>query len=92
MTSGKGGRTVANNVINLDYLKKYMEKKDITEVKLAKIIGVDYTTVYRVFKGDRNPGVKFISGLLNSSLDLEYDEIFLNKQLPDGNKNKGQTA
>lgn len=44
---------MANNVINLDYLRKYMEKNGISEVKLAELIGVDYTTVYRVFKGDK---------------------------------------
>lgn len=61
-----------------------MEKKNISEVKLAKLIGVNYTTVYRVFKGDRNPGAKFITGLLKSGLDIDFDKIFLNTSLPGG--------
>jgi transcriptional regulator with XRE-family HTH domain len=69
-----------------------MREKDISEVKLAKIIGVDYTTVYRVFKGDRNPGTKFIAGVLKSGLDIEYEEFFLNNPLPDGNKMSKQIA
>lgn len=83
---------MANNVINLDYLRKYMEKNGISEVKLAELIGVDYTTVYRVFKGDRNPGAKFIAGLIKSGLDIDFEEIFLNNPLPDGNNVTEQTA
>lgn len=82
---------MADNIINLDYLRKYMEKKGISEVKLAELIGVDYTTVYRVFKGDRNPGTKFIAGLIKSGLDIDFEKIFLNNPLPDGNKAE-QTA
>ncbi len=70
---------MTDNAINLDYLKKYMEEKKISEAKLAKIIGVDYTTVYRIFKGDRNPGAKFITGLIKSGLDVDFKEIFLTK-------------
>lgn len=78
---------MADNIINLDYLRKYMEKEGISEVKLAELIGVDYTTVYRVFKGNRNPGTKFIAGLIKSGLDIE--KIFLNNPLPDGNRQRG---
>lgn len=87
MTNGKRGVSMADNIINLDYLKKYMAEKGISEVKLAELIGVDYTTVYRVFKGDRNPGTKFIAGLIKSGLDIE--KIFLNNPLPDGNRQRG---
>lgn len=83
---------MANNVINLDYLRKYMEKNGISEVKLAELIGVDYTTVYRVFKGDRNPGAKFIAGLIKSGLDIDFEKIFLNNPLPFGNNVTEQTA
>lgn len=92
MTTGKGGANVADNIINLDYLRKYMEKKGISEVKLAELIGVDYTTVYRIFKGDRNPGVKFIAGLMKSGLDIDFERIFLSKPLPDGKTKIEQSA
>lgn len=80
-----------NKIINLDYLKEFMKKNGLSEVKLAKLIGVDYSTVFRVFKGDRNPGTKFIAGLIQSGLDIDYDKIFLTAVLPSG-KTKQQTA
>lgn len=89
MTNGKRGVSMADNIINLDYLKKYMAEKGISEVKLAELIGVDYTTVYRVFKGNRNPGTKFIAGLIKSGLDIDFEKIFLNNPLPDGNMQRG---
>lgn len=80
-------------LINLEYLKSYMKKNQITESKLAKMIGVDYTTVYRIFRGHRNPGTKFIAGLLKSGLDIDYNKIFLSDMLPDGKtKNKSKSS
>lgn len=77
------GGVKLDKLIDLNKLQEYMKKNNISEVKLAKMIGVDYTTVYRVFRGLRKPGAKFITGLINSNIDLE---IFLNKALPSGNK------
>ena len=85
----KGGVTVKNEIINLEYLREYMDKNNISQTELAKLIGVDYTTVYRIFRGDRRPGTKFISGLISGRLDIEYDKIFLNTALPTGKINKG---
>lgn len=79
-------------IIDLEYLKGYMEQKQISEVELAKLIGVDYTTVYRVFRGDRRPGAKFIAGLVSGRLDIEQDKIFLITPLPDGNGEEKETA
>lgn len=62
--------------INLSKLKKYIEANNISEAELANMIGVDYTTVYRVFRGTRKPGAKFIIGLMNSNISLDYNEIF----------------
>lgn len=75
-----------NRLIDLEKLQKYMKENKISEVKLAKMIGVDYSHVYRVFRGKRRPGTKFIAGLINCGLGLEFKDIFLRKQLPDGNK------
>lgn len=82
---------MGNNIVNLKYLKTFMEKNNISETRLARLIGVDYTTVYRVFKGDRNPGNKFISGLMKSGLDIDYGKFFLPSPLP-GGKGKTKTA
>lgn len=59
-------------LINLESLKNYMQKENISKQELSKIIGVNYTTVYRVFKGTRKPGMKFIIGLMNSNIDSKY--------------------
>lgn len=86
---------MSQGLIDLEYLKEFMDDKNISEVKLAQLIGVDYTTVYRVFRGDRNPGAKFISGLIKSNLDLDMGKIFLNNLLPagnGGNKKRTETA
>lgn len=66
-----------HNIVNLTYLKKYMKENNISQKSLAKTIGVDYTTVYRVFKGTRGVGSKFIAGLLNGKLDLDKEKIFI---------------
>lgn len=71
------------SIVDLDYLRSYMDKNNLSEYGLAKQIGVDYTMVYRVFRGDRNPGPKFIAGLLR--LGLDKDKFFLPKPLPEGN-------
>ncbi len=59
-------------LINLESLKDYMQKENISKQELSKIIGVNYTTVYRVFKGTRKPGMKFVIGLMNSNIDSKY--------------------
>jgi transcriptional regulator with XRE-family HTH domain len=69
---------VMKKVINLDYLKEYMEQNKISEAKLAELISVNYTTVYRVFKGNRNPGAKFITGLIKSGLNIDLKKVFSN--------------
>jgi len=64
------------SLINISKLKEYIEDNNISEAELANIIGVNYTTVYRVFRGIRKPGAKFIVGLINSDISLDYKEIF----------------
>lgn len=59
-------------LINLESLKDYMQQQNISKQELSRIIGVNYTTVYRVFKGTRKPGMKFIIGLMNSDIDSKY--------------------
>ena len=74
------------SLINIPNLKAYMETNNISEIQLAKLLNVDYTTVYRVLRGTRKPGAKFIAGLVNGSIKLPYNDIFLEQPLPDGNK------
>lgn len=79
---------MASNIVDLDYLKKHIEANKIPKTKFAKLLGVDYTTLYRVFNNLRNPGTKFISGLLNSDLGIDQQKIFLTNSLPNGKASK----
>lgn len=68
-------------------LRNYLEKNSISEAELAKKIGVAHSTVNRVLNGKRNPGGKFISGILTKYPDLTFEKVFIfNSKLPKGNK------
>lgn len=60
------------HLIDLSKLSKYMKDNNISELELAKKLGVDYTTVYRVFRGSRKPGAKFVTGLFKSDIDTKF--------------------
>lgn len=63
-------------LINLDFLQAYLKDKDISQSQFADAVGVTQTTVNRVMNGKRNPGGKFIAGVLKSFNDLSFDEVF----------------
>lgn len=68
-------------------LRNYLQKNSISEAELAKKIGVAHSTVNRVLNGKRNPGGKFISGILTKYPDLTFEKVFIfNSSLPKGNK------
>lgn len=68
-------------------LRNYLKENDITEAEFAKKIGVAHSTVNRVLNGKRNPGGKFISGVLMEYKDLTFNEVFIFEvDLPKGNK------
>lgn len=63
-------------LINLEFLQAYLKDKDISQSQFADAVGVTQTTVNRVMNGKRNPGGKFIAGVLKSFNDLSFDEVF----------------
>jgi transcriptional regulator with XRE-family HTH domain len=72
-------------VINEKKLKEYMSFKEWDERELAKRMGVDYVTVYRVFRGKRSPGNEFIAKLLKACEGAEFEQLFIfDKVLPKG--------
>ena len=80
---------MAKQAIFLDskVLRSYLTKNDISEAEFARKIGVAHSTVNRVLNGKRNPGGKFISGVLTEFKDLSFNEVFIFKvNLPKGNK------
>jgi transcriptional regulator with XRE-family HTH domain len=42
---------------------------------LAEIIGVDHTMLNRVLREERNPGPKFVAGILTNT-EISFDELF----------------
>ena len=81
---------MARLILNREKLMEYMEENNLSQRDLAEVIGVDYTTIFRVLKGQRNPGVRFVTGILENT-DLKFEDIFFISNLPEGrNKNNQQ--
>lgn len=66
--------------INEDNLRSFMNSNNWSEKELAKRMGVDYVTVYRVFRGQRSPGNEFIAKLLKVCEGVEFEQLFIFKQ------------
>ncbi|WP_088051860.1 helix-turn-helix transcriptional regulator [Virgibacillus dakarensis] len=63
-------------LVKLEFLQPYLKDKDISQSQFADAVGVTQSTVNRVMNGKRNPGGKFVSGVLQSFNDLSFDEVF----------------
>lgn len=73
--------------VNVKFLREFLNRKGLTEEQFAHSIGVSHSTVNRIMNGKRNPGSKFVIGVLNSYRDLTFDQVFIyNESLPKGNK------
>lgn len=69
------------------FLKDYLLDNKLSEREFAEIIGVAHSTVNRVLSGKRNPGSKFIAGVLVNFKDLSFEQVFSYMDgLPKGNK------
>lgn len=72
--------------VNVPKVKEYMSFKGWDEKVLATEMGVSYEQVYRVFRGQRNPGNEFIAKLLKACKGAEFEELFIfDEVLPIGN-------
>lgn len=80
---------MAKLILNKERLIEYMEENNLSQRDLAEIIGVDYTTIFRVLKGQRNPGVRFVTGILENT-NLKFEDIFFTSNLPEGGKKNSQ--
>ncbi|MGG4039938.1 helix-turn-helix domain-containing protein [Heyndrickxia ginsengihumi] len=79
--------TNSNILVKAEVLKKYMHEKNLSEKEFADAIGVAHSTVNRILNGKRNPGSKFIAGVLNNFSELTFDNIFsYDNSLPKGNE------
>ncbi|AZR73723.1 hypothetical protein BBF96_10205 [Anoxybacter fermentans] len=50
--------------LNLEKIKSFLEERGWNEVLFARKLNLDYSYVYRVMRGQRGIGNKFIAGLL----------------------------
>lgn len=72
--------------VNIPKVKEYMNFKGWDEKQLAEKMGVAYQTVYRVFRGQRDPGNEFIAKLLKACKGAEFDQLFIfDEVLPKSN-------
>jgi transcriptional regulator with XRE-family HTH domain len=72
--------------LNIPKVKEYMNFKGWDEKNLAEEMGVSYETVYRVFRGQRNPGNEFIAKILKTCKGAEFEQLFIfDEVLPVGN-------
>ncbi|TYO95156.1 helix-turn-helix domain-containing protein [Desulfallas thermosapovorans] len=72
-------------VINLDNVVVFMKEHDYNEQTLSEAMGISYSYLFRVLRGDRQPGRKFIEGLIK--IGMSPGDIFFRKALPFGNTN-----
>ncbi len=66
--------------INLEEFKELIRQKGWSLVDLAQKMNIEYSFLYRVINGQRNPGKRFFSGLMllcvNEGLDFEKYVLF----------------
>lgn len=73
--------------IRRDMLKKIMEEKGWSKKRFALELQIDYSYLYRILKGERNPGSKFIRAFFEfcKKNDLFFDDYVFIKL---GKRNK----
>lgn len=71
--------------VNTNFLNNYLKQNNFSESEFAKSIGVAHSTVNRVLNGKRNPGGKFIAGVLVNFPELTFEDVFIfENELPKG--------
>ncbi|AZR74511.1 hypothetical protein BBF96_14620 [Anoxybacter fermentans] len=50
--------------VNLEKLKNFLEERGWNEVIFARKMDLDYSYVYRVMRGQRGVGIKFLTRLI----------------------------
>ncbi|MBS3950287.1 MAG: helix-turn-helix transcriptional regulator [Peptococcaceae bacterium] len=76
--------------VNVERVQQFRESKGLSEGQLAVRMGVARSYVFRVFRGSRKPGGKFIQGLVQAGMNPT--DIFLSSTLPVDNKGVLETG
>lgn len=74
------------NKINLKAVKIYMNDNNLSEQEMSLKMGISRSYLFRVLRGTRHAGGKFISGLIDAGMKLE--DIFLPEPFPKGKDNQ----
>lgn len=75
-------------LVKTEFLRSYLNQNKMSEKQFAETIGVAHSTVNRILNGKRNPGGKFVTGVLQNFSDLSFEQVFsYGIDLPKGNKN-----
>ena len=79
--------------IKVEKLEQLQRTANLSEIALAKKIGVNRTTIYRVKKGKSSPGEDFIAGILKAFPRVKFDELFFLGQVsPEGHNDERTQA
>lgn len=62
--------------IDVEKFKEQMIMRGYTQKKLAKTIGMNRTSIYRVLSSRRNVSSEFIAKILYLFSDLKFEDIF----------------
>lgn len=76
--------------VNLSSIDKFMEASNLTEQQMALKMGISHSYLFRVLRGTRKAGGKFISGLIDAGMKPE--QIFLPETFPNGNAGLSSTG
>lgn len=89
MENFEGGFKMKQCRLKIERLKEYIARNNMSEKEFAEKIGISYPEFYRVLRGIRNPGAKFIASLLDACGDLKYEDVFYSEEISKGkSKNK----
>lgn len=69
--------------IDLEKVRVFIQERKCTEQDFATAMGISYSYLYRVLRGERQGGVKFIAGLIKAGMNPK--EIFAASALTIGN-------
>lgn len=67
--------------MDVNKLRQLCQSRGWSEPMFARILGIDYSYLYRVMRGERKAGKKFISSMLRLCRHLNLDIYdFLNEE------------
>lgn len=76
--------------LNVEALKNYMKEKGFTYSGLAREMGINRVSLYKVVNNKRGAGNEFIARLLHACSDLSFDDLFiLKKSCPKEHNERG---